>query len=317
MVQQVAPGVLVALLASLAFPAFAPAYDWPVAPFDRQHPIRGTFDDPRTRTGRVDHDPTNPMSFHDGVDIQVPDGTPVYAIEGGEVFYVNRWAVSVVSPTSSVAPPLTFGYWHLERVVGEHQLVARHQLLGYVKTDAGHVHLSEQRFGRYVNPLRSGGLAPYADNTAPVIRQIGLRPCNTSRELSTDPVSGCVDLVVNAFDPPSLQLQGQWRGAVLPPFRIAWSGLSSGSWLPAAARPPLAFDEFLRVPLGDVYAPGTMQNLRNRPGSYFFWLARDLDTRILTDGVYTIHVSVSDIRNNETLGTFRFTVADGIAAAVP
>ena len=79
-------------------------------PFDHQHPIRGTFDDPRTRTGRVDRDPTNPQRFHDGVDIQVPDGTPVYAIESGEVDLVNRFAVAVVSPVWSPTAPLVFGY---------------------------------------------------------------------------------------------------------------------------------------------------------------------------------------------------------------
>jgi hypothetical protein len=298
-------------------PSIAPAYDWPVAPFDRQHAIRGTFDDPRTRTGRVDRDPTNQQSFHDGVDIQVPDGTPVYAITAGEVFLVSRSALAVVSPAWSAEPPVVFGYWHVNPTVADHQLVARHELLGHVRRGAGHVHLSEQRFGRYVNPLRSGGLTPYGDGTIPMIRKIVLRPCTPGRTISVDAVSGCVDLVVNAFDPPAMPLRGQWRDDVLPPFRVAWTGLSSGSWLPAAARPSLDFNRLLRVPVGDVYAPGTRQNLRDRPGTYFFWLARDLDTRILPDGVYTIRVYASDIRHNETESTLRFTVANGFAAEAP
>jgi hypothetical protein len=90
MIERATLGVVLAAVLGLASPALAPAYDWPVLPFDHQHPIRGTFDDPRTRTGRVDRDPTNPQRFHDGVDIQVPDGTPVYAIESGEVTPSSR-----------------------------------------------------------------------------------------------------------------------------------------------------------------------------------------------------------------------------------
>ena len=124
---------LLAGLVSLAAPGIARAYDWPVVPFDRQHRIRGNFDDPRTRTGRVDRDPTNSQSFHDGVDIQVPDGTPVYSIAAGEAFLVNRSAVAVVSPSGSAAPPLVFGYWHVDPAVADHQQIALHGLLGYVR----------------------------------------------------------------------------------------------------------------------------------------------------------------------------------------
>jgi hypothetical protein len=301
---------VLAVLVILAVPSFARAYDWPVLPFDRQHPIRGNFDDPRTRTGRVDRDPTNSQSFHDGVDIQVPDGSPVYAIKAGEAFLVNRSAVAVVSPGWSTARPLVFGYWHVDPAVADHQQVAWHELLGYVRRGAGHVHLSELRFGRYVNPLRIGGLSPYVDRTAPVIRRIVLRPCVPFREISVEAVSGCVEVVVNAFDPPPLRLRGPWSDAVLPPFRVAWGGLFSGSWLPAGVRPSVEFDRIFDVPLSDVYAWGTRQNLRYRPGTYYFWLARKLDTRMLTDGVHTIRVSVSDVRRNEATSTFRFTVAN-------
>ena len=304
---------LLAGLVSLAVPRFAQAYDWPVLPFDRQHAIRGNFDDPRTRTGRVDRDPTNSQSFHDGVDIQVPDGTAVYAIQSGEAFLVSRSAVAVVSPAWSTVQPLVFGYWHVEPAVADHQWVARHELLGYVRRGAGHVHLSEQRFGRYVNPLRIGGLTPYVDWTAPVILRVALRPCVPWREISDDAVSGCVDLVVNAFDPPPIQLRGPWSGAVLPPFRVTWGGLFPGSWLPSAVRPPVEFDRFFDVPLGNVYAWGTRQNLPDRPGTYYFWLARNLDTRVLTDGVHTIWVSVFDVRRNHATSSFQFTVANATA----
>ena len=39
---------LVAFVAALAFAGGASAYGWPVRPFNKQHPIRGGFGDPRT-----------------------------------------------------------------------------------------------------------------------------------------------------------------------------------------------------------------------------------------------------------------------------
>lgn len=303
-------GVLLAVLAGLACAGPARAYDWPVKPFDRQHPIRGTFDDPRTRTGRVDSDPTNPQSFHDGVDIQAPDGTPVYAIAAGQAFLVNPFAVAVVSPSWSDPAPLAFGYWHIDPAVTDHEAVATHQLLGFIRPGAGHVHLSEQRFGRYVNPLRLGGLAPYRDRTRPVINSIALRPCSPFGEVVPTDVSGCVDLVANVSDPPALRPAGPWSGSVQPPFRITWGGLFSHGWQPLRATETIDFDRFWQGPLGDVYAPGTRQNLANRPGAYYFWLARSLDTTLLSDGPHTVWVTASDIRGNEVTSWFSFTVAN-------
>ena len=62
---------------------------WPVRPHRRQHPIRGSFLDPRP-------DPELGAIYHDGVDIAVRDDRPeaghppgrthrVFAIEGGQV----------------------------------------------------------------------------------------------------------------------------------------------------------------------------------------------------------------------------------------
>jgi hypothetical protein len=315
--ERLALGVVLSAVLGLACPGLGRAYGWPVQPFDRQHPIRGTFDDPRTRTGRVDRDPTNPQFFHDGVDIQVRDGTPVYAIEAGEAVLVNQEAVAVSSPSSSPLPPLVFGYWHLDPVVRNYELVTRHQLLGYVRKGAGHVHLSERRFGRWVNPLRAGGLAPYVDRTPPTIAKVVLRPCIPFRAVSADAVSGCVSIVVQAFDRPPLALHGAWSGSVLPPYRVSWGGLFSGAWLPPGFRPAVALDELFHVPVGEVYAPGTRQNRRNVPGKYFFWLARDLDTNLLPDGPNTISVTVSDIRGNTASTKFTFDVANGAGPTPP
>jgi hypothetical protein len=38
--------------AALVAPSLAHAYSWPLRPFDRMHPIRDAFDDPRLRLGK-------------------------------------------------------------------------------------------------------------------------------------------------------------------------------------------------------------------------------------------------------------------------
>src|SRR5215211_7553364 len=63
-----------------AAPATAGSYGWPVRPFDRQHPVRGFFGDPRIAGEDLAHG-----SFHFGIDISAPDGTPVYATVSGPV----------------------------------------------------------------------------------------------------------------------------------------------------------------------------------------------------------------------------------------
>jgi hypothetical protein len=308
---------LLGALIALATPTVAHAYDWPVRPFDREHPIRGTFGDPRTRTGRVDRDPTNPQSFHDGVDIEAHDGTPVYSIAAGRAFLVRHSGVAVASPEWSTVTPLLFGYWHVDPVVADHQLVARHQLLGYVHSGAGHVHLSEQRLGRYVDPLRRGGLSPYSDTTVPVTRAVRLRRCSPADLVLPESVSGCVDIVVDAFDPPPLPLHSPWGGTVLPPARIVWGGLFDGPWLPACVHQDVYVSRFSDVALSDVYAPGTLQNRPDRPGHYYFWLAHHLDTHLLEDGTHMIWVSVYDARGNVSTTTFEFTVANDAVGPAP
>src|SRR5919204_1275723 len=286
------------LLVLVGAPA-ASAYPWPVKPSNAQHAVRGNFDDPRALRGYVDDTWDNPLSFHSGIDIQAPDGTPVYAVAPGQVTFPFREAVAVATPAATFFAPLVFGYWHVVPAVRPLQHVARGQLIGFVRPDAGHVHVSEKRYGVYVNPLRRGGIAPYRDTVPPVIDGLVFYRCGTATELRSDVVNGCIDLAVDAYDPPPIPPTPPWHDVVLSPTHIGWSGLFEGAWQPVAYRADdVDFTRLLTIPLTDVYAPGTRLNGPNVRGDYRFWLARSVDTTLLEDGLHTISVTASDIRGN-------------------
>ena len=137
------------------------SYGWPVKPFDQQHPVRGFFCDPRIgeKGGKA---------FHFGVDVSAPDGTAVYAVEGGIVHSEGAQNIAVVGAGGDHS----HGYWHIIPTVRHGQRVRKHALLGHIAKTWGHVHFAERRGGRYVNPLREGGLTPFKDFGAPVVDRI-------------------------------------------------------------------------------------------------------------------------------------------------
>jgi hypothetical protein len=295
---------VVVLLAGLALllPGTAAAYDWPVKPFDVQHPVRGSFDDPRAGMA-LDGQPE--LSFHSGIDISVPDGTPVYAIEAG-------WAT--LRPDAIVVTTLTtmhvFGYWHVKPAVHSGELVVQHQLIGTVEPDWGHVHLSESEGGIYLNPLRRGGIAPYADWTKPTIDDVLiLEPRGKPANIVA--ITGSVDLVADAYDTPPLAPLGLWAASRVTPALIRWRIVGVRSvvvpWLTA-----IDFRRYLlpSAVFDDVYAPGTTENRARRPGDYHLYLAHDLDTRMFPNGVYTLEVFAEDTRGNTAQRSLPFRVVN-------
>src|SRR6059058_6045496 len=133
-----------AISQSSAAETSASSYGWPVRPFDRQHPVRGSFADPRsiflgapTRHGLLTS--ACACSYHQGIDISAPDGTSVYPVRSGTVRIVTSEWVEVDSNAGSA-----FQYWHIAPLVrvGGH-VEERRTVLGHILKASNHVHLTQ------------------------------------------------------------------------------------------------------------------------------------------------------------------------------
>jgi hypothetical protein len=272
-------------------------YSWPLQPFDRAHPVRAFFNDPRiSGTSRA---------FHFGIDIAAPNGTPVFAVAAGQVHLEVARAISVA------AGDVDFGYWHVVPAVRHRELVARHQLLGHVESPWLHVHFAERRGGVYRNPLRPAGLTPWADRTKPVVTSVGF--FRNGRAVPASAVAGAVDLVAEAHDMPPLPVPPPWDGLPVTPALLRWRVLRRGRVV-RRWHAPVNFKNAL-VPkerFHTIYAPGTRQNRAAKPGVYRFYLAHTWSTDRLPNDDYAIEVEASDLAGN--VGSFRlpFTLENGL-----
>jgi hypothetical protein len=264
-------------------------HPWPIKPFDRQHPVRGQFGDPRIG----DH---GGSSFHFGVDVAALDGTAVFAVDGGRVS-IDGENITVIE----VEGAREHSYWHVVPAVADGSRVRRGDLLGHISAGWGHVHLAERRGDAYFNPLRAGALTPFEDFGAPVVSQVVVSGDRKK-------LQGLVDLGVEAFDHPPLSApQVAWRGMPVTPALVRWRLVRQARtvvpWTVAfdfrrSFVPKIAGKPPSDVHFGDVYADGTRQNHPNKPGLFRFRLARGFDTRKHPNGDYRLDVEAADIRGN-------------------
>ena len=259
------------------------SYGWPVKPFDRQHPVRGFLDDPR-----IGHE--GGASFHFGIDVAAPDGTPVYAVDGG-ILHLSHGSLAVAA-----SPGHVFGYWHVRAAAGlrHRQVVRLHQLLGTVAPGWGHVHFAERIDGTYVNPLRPGALGPYTDPIAPTVTALAVR--SGARGL---------DLVVHAHDTTWPPVPGPWADEPVTPALLRWRVAPAGGWHVAADFSRRLLD---RRAFRSVYAPETRQNHQGRPGDFAFFLASGWRP---ADGTYRIEVQAADTRGNRATATADIVISHG------
>jgi hypothetical protein len=299
------------------------SYGWPVKPFDRQHPIRGSFGDPRT----IFHGPPTretlltgdgSFSFHQGVDISAPDGTGVYAVADGTVVGVTHDWIRVDCGNGRA-----FEYWHLVSGVRVGQRVsARQTIMGTIRRPQGHVHLTQLQAMHAVNPAVPGRLTPYRDTTRPRVLDIALRKTDAGPDQMPQFVRGEVFLVAEAVDTPALPVPGIWNGLPVTPARITWR---IQRWTGKVVVPEhVARDVRESLPpnadFWQTFARGTCQNMSVfghhysylQAGRYLFMLSpQPFDTRQLSDDVYDLVVTAEDVAGNRNVESLRFTVHNG------
>ena len=298
----------------------AGAYGWPVKPFDRAHPIRGSFGDPRTifdgpPTLRTLHSGSGRFSFHQGVDVSAPNGEPVYAVADGTVTTVTREWVGVDCGNGR-----SFEYWHVdaEAQVGQ-RVAAAESVIGFVQRPAGHVHLTQLQEGRSVNPVGHHRLTPYEDTTQPRVLRIALNRTDGVPDEMPHFVRGSVQLVVEAVDEPAVPVSGLWTDLPVTPALITWR---IERWTGRVVVPEtVARDVRESLPTADrfwtTFARGSYQNMAVfgshysylQGGRYLFRLSGlPLDMRRLSDGVHVLIVTATDTAGNSDVQRLRFTV---------
>ena len=258
---------------------------WPVNPQHAQHPIRGSFLDPRG------HDDTGLSGYHFGIDINVDDQHPepgappllshrVYALESGRVS----------TPANGLARPCLdrrlevghFAYWHVSPIVSAGQFVHAGQQIGWTCLGVWHVHLSEWQIYQgklvWVNPLHRGGhLGPYTDTAAPVVStmrfvtpparpwapNVSLAQPDTSTRLAANDLHGLVELRAQIGDPQSF-LGFLTRNPVWPidfaPYRVTVQIRELRTGRTVMSRISFQADQLPQTPYIVHYAPGTIED---------------------------------------------------------
>jgi hypothetical protein len=294
-----------------------PPYPWPIAPVDRQHPVRGYFGDPRTVVTGIGE---GAYSFHNGVDISAPTGAHVFPVVSGVVVHVLPDRVVVLSPG-----PRRFQYIHIRPWVKVGMRVtASETVLGIVDPVFHHVHLSEIRDDCVVNPLAPGHLTPYRDTTRPVIRSI-LFETLAGRRLSPLELAGAIRVIANAFARPAMASPPPWSDMPVSPALITWK-LTTVTGREVRSRIALDFRVGL-PPNRDfcaVYAPGTLQNFAavlerfhwGKPGVYLYDLTPlPFETARLQAGRYRFVVTAATLAGTATSKAVTVVIRHSPAAA--
>jgi len=292
--------------------ASASAYGWPVRPFDRQHPVRGSFADPRSifrgnPTMRGLMTSRCACSYHQGIDVSAPDGTDVYPVRSGVARIVTPDWVEVDSGGGNA-----FQYWHIHAAVkvGDH-VQARQTVLGQILRGSEHVHLTELQNGKPTNPLAAGHIAPYADTTTPRVDAITFRARDAGPDLLPEYLRGNVEIVAAARDTPAVPVPGKWGGLPVTPSKLTYhvDAYPTGQAMVAETT---AMDVGHDLPdtsdLWRTYARGTRMNMVQmgvhrywyQPGVYLFKLSTSFDTHQLKDGVYRITATAWDTAGNHS-----------------
>lgn len=318
---------------------------WPVRPSRAEHPVRGSFLDPRG----ADNDALG--GYHFGLDINVDDQRPekgaptgfshrVYALESGIAIMPGDVVARTCSNRRVEAGH--FSYWHTSPTVRAGQRVRAGQQIGWTCVGEWHAHLSEWQIFRgvrvWVNPLHRGGkLVPFTDTLPPIVGDlrfhtppatpwsptVDLLQPDSSRLLPAS-LNGNVEVRARIGDPQSFQgflrANHSWQ-TLHHPYRVSIEIRSTAGRI-VLHRVSFQSDQLPQTPYLVHYAPGTSQNasLAECVGpplvpdcggrSWFRPLSRFRqefwDTRSVPNGSYTVVVRAEDLSGN--IGERRRTV---------
>ena len=258
---------------------------WPVGPRSVQHPVRGSFLDPRGT------DDNGLSGYHFGIDINVDDAHPdagapprlshrVYALESGVVSApANVGARRCVNRRLDAGH---FSYWHVSPIVRPGQRIRAGQQIGWTCLGVWHVHLSEWQMFRgkriWVNPLHRGGpLVPYVDTAPPVVAELrfvtpparrwsptrSLVEPDSATRLRPSRLHGLVELRARVADPQSflgfLSRHPSWPSSFTPyTVTVEIRDLRSGRLV--MKRVSFRADQMTQTPYLVHYAPGTIED---------------------------------------------------------
>ncbi len=323
-------------------------HGWPLAPLHRQHPVRGSFLDPRGRGELAG-------GYHFGIDVSVDDGRPdpraprglghrVYAVESGEVGDVLAAPLHPACNTRRLSIG-HFDYWHVSPTVAPGQHVEAGSPIGWSCLGEWHVHLAEwtrvdgERI--WVNPLHRGGkIEPYTDTAAPLVQRLrffGSAARNLSGALGSSAalvpqsrrLHGLVELRAEIGDPQSywgfIGRHPRWK-TLFHPYRVEVTIRARATREIVLRRVSFQSDQLPSTPYAVHYAPGTAQNetipqCRAGPprarcaGTYWFRpLSRSRaelwNTWKVRDGAYDVTVRALDVAGNSGSATARIVVAN-------
>ncbi|MBI3005745.1 MAG: T9SS type A sorting domain-containing protein [Ignavibacteriales bacterium] len=319
---------------------FSPAqdtlkYQWPVTPFDATHVITGTFCEYRN-TLSSNH-------FHNGTDIPMADGSPIYPVMSGTVSVISPSSQSGSNAYVRVVGPIggttkNIAYVHIEPnpslTVGT-PVTAGVTVLGNILSGLGHTHLIDGAFDSEINALRdNGGLTPYTDTYPPKILSVRFFQDNSSVEFASKQVFGLVDIIVQIAESngpgtpntSSITNNGVYKSG----YKILSADSSMVVYEPPAGGSRFQFDwkpnddnvGFVFTPQSNVgthiyiltNGSGSVGTSRlQAPGNNFF------DSRDLSPGNYVAMIFAVDTRGNAdtVYAPFEISAQDNIPPAQP
>ena len=169
-------------------------YNWPCEPFNQQHWINGTFCECRSgSSGDIDH-------FHDGIDIHLSEGNPVYSV-------INEVITSIgTSSQYGINSWVRAGRYAYVHVIPNNSLSVGDSVEAYVTVlgwtnSWNHIHFKDGYPGSERNAIRStGGISPLIDDDNPHLDWVRFYQNNSNVYFSNNRVFGQIDIVCKAAD---------------------------------------------------------------------------------------------------------------------